>query len=281
MRLAVRHTTRYHFTRPVTHSVQRLRLTPRSGRGQTVHGWALEFAGARVELSFEDHNRNLVTLVSVEEGVEEVAITTLGDVETQDHHGVVGRHTGPLPLWSFLRQTRLTQPGAAMQALAGGFAGASDRVAMLHALSARVREQVVYTKGVTDTRTTGEEACVLGQGVCQDQAHVFVGAARLLGVPARYVSGYMMVAGGVGQEATHGWAEAHVDGLGWVGFDVANGISPDARYVRTATGADYREAAPVLGISYGAITRGTDVEVSVAEQPEDRERREQEQGGQQ
>ena len=64
------------------------------------------------------------------------------------------------------------------------------------------------------------------------------------------------------QEATHAWAEAHVENLGWVGFDVSNGISPDQRYVRVATGRDYRDAAPVTGVSIGSANE--DLLVSVA-----------------
>lgn len=270
MRLAIRHTTRYHFTEPVTYSLQRLRLTPKTSPAQSVLGWGMEYTGAAEEIRYEDQHHNHVTLVSVNEGAQEVAITCHGDVETRDMGGIVGRHAGHMPLWSFLRQTPLTQPGPAMLDLAAASRGAADRIAMLHELSARILQHVHYTKGTTDTRTTGEEACAAGQGVCQDHAHVFIGVARELGVPARYISGYLMMQRPE-QDATHAWAEAHVDGLGWVGFDIANGISPDARYVRVATAPDYRGAAPVLGISFGAITREVAVEVSVAQQQQEQQ----------
>ena len=68
------------------------------------------------------------------------------------------------------------------------------------------------------------------------------------------------------QEASHAWAEAHIDGLGWVGFDISNGISPDERYVRVATGRDYRDAAPVTGISFGNTTQELEVAVAVEQQ---------------
>lgn len=270
MRLAIRHTTRYHFTDPVTYSLQRLRLTPRTSSGQSVLRWGMEYTGAAEELRYEDQHHNHVTLVSVSEGAQDVAITCHGEVETQDTAGIVGRHTGHMPLWSFLRQTSLTQPGPAMLDLAEASRGAADRIAMLHDLSARILQHVRYTKGTTDTRTTGEEACAAGQGVCQDHTHVFIGIARELGVPARYASGYLMMRRPE-QDATHAWAEAYVDGLGWVGFDIANGISPDERYVRVATGRDYRGAAPVLGISYGAVTREVAVDVLVAQQQEEQQ----------
>jgi transglutaminase-like putative cysteine protease len=270
MRLAIRHTTSYHFTEPVTYSLQRLRLTPRTSLGQSILHWGMEYTGAAEELRYEDQHHNQVTLVSVKEGAQDVAITCHGEVETRDSGGIVGRHAGHMPLWSFLRQTPLTQPGPAMLNLAEASRSSPDRIAMLHELSARILKQVRYTKGTTDTRTTGEEACAAGQGVCQDHAHVFIGIARELGVPARYVSGYLMMRRPE-QDATHAWTEAWIEGLGWVGFDIANGISPDDRYVRVATGRDYRGAAPVLGISFGAITREVAVEVSVAQQQQEQQ----------
>jgi transglutaminase-like putative cysteine protease len=130
-----------------------------------------------------------------------------------------------------------------------------------------VLEAAGYSAGHTDAETPAEEALVAGRGVCQDHAQIFIGCARLLGVPSRYVSGYLMMDDRVEQEAGHAWAEAHVDGLGWVGFDVSNGISPDPRYVRIATGRDYREAAPVTGVSYGARDHGMHVELAVQQQP--------------
>jgi transglutaminase-like putative cysteine protease len=68
------------------------------------------------------------------------------------------------------------------------------------------------------------------------------------------------------QEAGHAWAEAHVAGLGWVGFDVSNAISPDDRYVRVATGRDYRDAAPVTGVSLGAGGSELSVQLQVSQQ---------------
>jgi len=70
----------------------------------------------------------------------------------------------------------------------------------------------------------------------------------------------------IDQEATHAWAEAYVQGLGWVGFDISNQISPDPRYVRVATGRDYRDAAPLTGISFGAVTEDLTVELAVEQQ---------------
>ncbi|MFM5924339.1 MAG: transglutaminase domain-containing protein [Novosphingobium sp.] len=253
MRLKISHTTRYDFARPVVHGLQRLRLTPKCTQGQKVLNWSMTLDGAQLEVEYEDHNHNRTSLISVEPGVRFVEVRCEGEVATADKAGVIGHHSGHMPLWAFLSQSPLTRPGARMRAIGAGLeARRSDTLAMLHELSTRVLGAVAYAPGETAVHTSGEEAAVLGMGVCQDHAHIFIGAARALGVPARYVSGYLMLTDRIEQEAGHAWAEAHVENLGWVGFDVSNGISPDERYVRVATGRDYREAAPITGMSYGA-----------------------------
>ena len=113
-------------------------------------------------------------------------------------------------------------------------------------------KRVAYEVGVTNTHTTAADALKDGRGVCQDHAHVFISAARSLGIPARYVSGYLLA--GTGDEpsdANHAWAEAWLDGLGWVGFDPANGVCPTDRYVRLASGLDAAFAAPIRGTRRG------------------------------
>ncbi|PLK25691.1 transglutaminase family protein [Novosphingobium sp. TH158] len=267
MRLAIRHTTRYLYSQPVAHGLQRLRLRPKPTHGQQVLDWSMVLEGARVESEYDDHNHNHTALVSIEPGASVLSITCAGLVETVDRAGVLGPHTGHVPLWLFQQQTALTRPGARMRALAGSLQGGkADRLAMLHELSGAVLQAVRYEIGHTDVTTSAEEAFSAGRGVCQDHAHIFIGCARALGVPARYVSGYLMMDDRIDQEAGHGWAEAHVDGLGWVGFDVSNGISPDARYVRVASGCDYREAAPITGISFGAGEAALAVSLAVEQQ---------------
>ena len=93
--------------------------------------------------------------------------------------------------------------------------------------------------------TSAAEALKAGRGVCQDHAHVFISAARLMGVPARYVNGYFVTGGESASEAQHAWAEACIDGLGWLGFDPANQVCPTERYVRLACGLDAASAAPI------------------------------------
>ena len=278
MKLSIRHTTHYSFKEPVVHALQRLRLKPKETQGQRILKWDMTYENAQPELEYEDQHHNTVTLVAVEPGANEVRVTCAGTVQTQDESGIIGRHSGHLPLWSFLGQTRLTKPGPKMRALVKEIESPDDdddKVAFLHRLSSRILEAVQYETGRTGVSTTAEEAVVSGHGVCQDHAHIFIGAARAADIPARYVSGYLMMNDRIEQEAAHAWAEAHVDGLGWVGVDISNGISPDPRYVRVATGRDYRDAAPITGITFGSTEEMLKVDIAVEQQHEHQEQAQQ------
>ena len=267
MLLTITHTTDYRFDRPVAHGLQRLRLRPKTTQGQQVLDWTMQLDGATEQVSYDDHHHNATSLVSLAAGVEVLSITCSGTVQTSDKVGIIGQHSGYLPLWAFTAQTPLTKPGPKIRALAGKFKPREQApLDLLHDLSSAVLAAVSYETGYTDSTTVAEAALGAGHGVCQDHAHVFLSAARLLGVPARYVSGYLMMDDRIDQDAGHAWVEAHVEGLGWVGFDVSNGISPDARYVRVATGRDYREAAPITGLSWGGGDASLSVTLAIQQQ---------------
>ena len=255
MRLKITHVTTYSYDTPVDYALQQLRLIPKSGHGQGVIAWTSSIEGGTKQLEFDDHFANHTELVMVDPGTMRIEIASEGDVEIEDRGGVVGKHRGPAPLWLFRDPTPLTAPGPNLRHLAGGIRSAfkePEGIDPLHALSAEIAGAVAYETGRTDAGTGAEEALAAGHGVCQDHAHIMIAAARLLGYPARYVSGYLMMDAQVEQDASHAWAEVWTEALGWVGFDVSNGICPDARYVRVATGRDYHEAAPIHGVRHGA-----------------------------
>ncbi len=262
MRLTINHRTDYAYDAPVPYGLQQLRLTPKSRAGQEVIRWTIAIEGGKVELEFDDQHNNRVTLVSTEPGKDRISIHCEGEVSNDNKTGVIGIHGGYAPIWYFKRSTALTKPGPLLRKLARSLDDDED-VSKLHALSNMILENVTYQTGQTHSSTSAEEALGLGQGVCQDHAQIFIAAARFLGFAARYVSGYLFMEGRVQQDASHGWAEAYVDGLGWVGFDVANGISPDERYIRIATGLDYKEAAPISGVRFGSSVEMMNVELQV------------------
>jgi len=264
MRLKIHHQTSYDYDTPVQYALQQLRLRPKSGHGQNILDWNLTIEGGRLELGFEDQHHNHVDLVGIYPGHHQVSIVCEGEVETTDNAGVIGTHGGFAPLWLFQQSTLLTRPGPQARRLVKRLASEYDNhIARLHALSGLILESVTYETDRTHAQTTAEEALAAGHGVCQDHAHVFVTAARLMGFPARYVSGYLMMTDRIQQDASHAWAEVHLDEIGWIGFDISNGISPDERYVRIATGLDYRDAAPISGLRFGDSSESMLVSVQV------------------
>ena len=262
MRLSITHKTQYSYDAPVDYALQQVRLTPATTRQQTVREWNVQVDGGKAELTHNDQYNNHILLVSIEPGSDMVTLTASGEVETLDSNGVLGHVYGYAPLWHFLQPSELTRPGKAVRALAR-LVSNDDVLSSLHNLSSEIARAVTYTTGQTYAATDAEQALQGGHGVCQDHAQIFISASRSAGVPARYVSGYLMMNDRIDQDATHAWAEAHIDGLGWVGFDVSNGISPDERYVRVATGRDYRDAAPVSGMRMGSANESMIVSVQV------------------
>lgn len=265
MRLKIEHQTVYKFETPVSYGLQQIRITPKAARFQKVLHWDTNVAGGGKEVMFEDHHHNVTELVSFDADTRELAVTSRGEVELSDDSGIVGPHRGPVPLWLYLRETPRTQARAGVKALLRD-TGAGAGLTGLHDLSAGIRDRITFQIGASEPSWSAEDAIAAGRGVCQDHTHVFIACARRLGVPARYVSGYLMLDQQTAQDAMHAWAEAYVDGLGWVGFDVANGYSPDTRYVRVATGLDYTEAAPVSGRYAGGSGESLSVRIDVAQQ---------------
>jgi transglutaminase-like putative cysteine protease len=265
MLISIRHVTRYSYAEPVGYTIQSLRLTPASFEGQRVLDWSVHAGGAGTSLQFKDGFGNAVDLIAINARHEELAIEAGGTVETENRNGVVAGLPEATPTRVFLKETVQTRPDAAIRALAASARG-KDLLSWLHALVGAVRDRVEYVAGVTDAHTGAAEALADGKGVCQDHAHIFISAVRTLGIPARYVTGYLVLDAPSASEAHHAWAEAWVEGLGWVGFDVANRICPTERYVRLAAGLDAGYAAPIIGSRRGGSTEKLDVSVEVQQQ---------------
>ncbi len=265
MRLNIRHTSRYQFDAPVYYGLQQLRKTPKTTQQQTIVSWETHITGGQKELSYHDHHNNVVELVSFDRDATDVTIESNGTVEVHETHGVLGPHRGFAPLWLYLRATPLTRAGPLCKNLIKDINEATP-LARLHALSTSILDAAKYEIGTSHPGWTAEDVLTHGVGVCQDHAHVFIACAREMRIPARYVSGYLMLDDRVDQDASHAWAEAFVPDLGWVGFDISNGISPDIRYVRVATGLDYPEAAPITGTRLGGTGESLSVQIMVAQQ---------------
>jgi transglutaminase-like putative cysteine protease len=267
MRLFIDHRTHYQFGEPQRRVIQLLRVTPQSFEGQAVIDWHVECdCDARLRRSRDGYG-NEVAMLYVDGPVNRISLSVGGEVLTDDRAGVVNGAPDPLPPLLFTRSTPQTQPDEAIAAFAAEVGKlAKDPIERLHKLCDAVHERIRFDTEVRNPHRDAVTTFTEGHGVCQDHAHVFLAAARVLGFPARYVSGHLWRPDAEGaQPAAHGWAEAHVEGLGWVGFDPANGLSPTDAYVRVAVGLDYRDAAPISGARIGGGEETMQVEVAVAQ----------------
>ena len=268
MRLRILHETTYRYARPATRAIQGLKLTPRGHDGQFVVNWRIDVDhDCRLEAATDPFG-NTAHAFTVEGPLGGLVITAEGEVETQDTQGIMHGQVERFPPVIYLRDTNLTISDAAIRDFADTIVteAGPDRLAILHGLMAAIRARLVFNVDATDTGTSAVEAFALGHGVCQDFAHIFIAAARYLGIPARYVSGYLFRADKThGQEAGHAWVEALVEEVGWIAFDPTNDICATEAYVRLAIGLDYLGAAPIRGTRYGGSGETLAVRILIGE----------------
>lgn len=265
MHFRVEHDTVYGYDETALYSVQYLRLTPRHHDHQDVWGWSVK---SNVPLvSFADAFGNVVHVLTLAARHREIRVDVRGNATTRDTHGILPAEPEPFSPVAYLRVTGYTEADEALKAFAEDHRAAVGRntIGGLHGLMSAIGERVSYRIGATHARTTASQAFAQGSGVCQDHAHVFIACCRHLGVPARYVSGYLWVNPDDNDyDANHAWAEAFVPDLGWVSFDVANRMSATDAYLRVAMGLDCNGAAPLLGIRRGGGDEKADVRVRVS-----------------
>jgi transglutaminase-like putative cysteine protease len=254
MRIRVDYSTHDRYAAPAKSIIQVLRLTPRAHEGQRVGRWQVDMDADAKLTRGEDAFGNIIHTAYVAGPVSELELAVSGEVETWETHGVVRDAVERFSPEVFLRPTPLTAADAGLLALArdAQVAAPGDELDRLHRLMMAIHHGVAFDTAPTDAATTAAEAFALKRGVCQDLSHIFIAAARAMGAPARYVSGHLARDDGeIVQQASHAWAEAHVGGLGWVGFDPVNGLCPTPAYIRVAIGLDYLGAAPVRGSRSG------------------------------
>lgn len=263
MRLSVDHRTTYRFSSPQARLTQLLRLIPDGTHDQSVASWNLHVdCDARLRHG-RDGFGNRTTMLYVEGPIESIEIAVSGEVLTHSSNGVVHGAHEPLPPAVFLRATPLTTPDADIAAFASAIPD-GDPITRLHALNLAVHRRFALDRGRAVAGRSAIAAFSQGAASPRDMAQVFITAARVLDVPARYVSGYSPVcAVGAGRPAPHGWAEAYVAGLGWVAFDPCTGLSADEAYARVAVALDSAGAAPVAGSRLGEGEEMLDVDLHV------------------
>jgi len=274
-RLRIRHVTGYRYRGEVTASYNEARMLPSTDDAQFVLASSLEISPMSSSHGYVDYWGTRVHPFEILVPHEELSLTASSLVEVrraESPAGGIDRERleqdvqRSVPIAEQLRQTPLTEPPPDLVALASAVAGDLDPCRAAQAVAEAVGERITYMTGVTGVQSTAAESWGEGRGVCQDIAHVVLGALRSFGVPARYVSGYLHPdphpsIGATVRGESHAWVEwwcGH-----WHGWDPTNGLPVGDRHVLVGRGRDYADVAPLRGVYAGPSGSELFVEVEI------------------
>jgi len=245
-----------------------VRLRPMDGAGQRCADFTLELSSGIKPRTYTDGYGNAVHYFNLVKPHSRLSITSRSTVET----GLAQEpDVGEELVGDFLRFRPPASDVPGVRALAVEHAIADPRSAeaterALDELTLAISRDFAYDRSVTNVYSSVEDVLELRAGVCQDFAHLFIAVARTMGVPARYVSGYIHIPGDHGATtASHAWGEAWVPGKGWIGYDATRPVRTSEHHVRLAVGRDYSDAAPTRGIYVGSATGSMKVSVRTRE----------------
>ena len=279
---AIRHFTRYRYSRPVWQSNMEVFMHPRSENTQRCFTYQLSVSPRARIFSYTDHLGNMVHHFDIPEPHNHLTIIAdaLVDVDApldlpdslspdawQELDTLIERED----YWDMLMPSYFARTSPELVEFARELQvdrrHADDPMTLLRRLNAELYEKFSYVKQSTTVDSPIEDALRSKQGVCQDFAHIMISLLRDIRIPARYVSGYLYH--GSNNEdrssdgATHAWVEALIPGLGWVGFDPTNNLLVGERHIRTAIGRDYADVPPTLGTMKGKAVTELQVRVRV------------------
>jgi transglutaminase-like putative cysteine protease len=294
VRYRVEHETRYAYDAPVSQSWQLARLTPRVLPWQRLLAHALDIDPRPDEWhDAPDSFGNRVTHFGLHGAHRRLRVRMRCEVEVGARAGV-GAHDDLA--WEVVRQAvrtpmaapgdetpqvdldaaRMCEPtsllplsGAARVYALRSLPRGRDWLAALCDLTERIHADFEFEPGATTVSTSVDEVLHQRRGVCQDFAHLMLACLRGHGLPARYVSGYLLTDPPPGQarlmgvDASHAWVAAWSPRHGWVEFDPTNGQLADQRYITLAWGSDFADVVPLRGVILGGGTQAMDVAVSV------------------
>lgn len=270
MRIDLRYECRYRYGAGVADSHNAARICPAGTPTQRLLSYRIDVDPEARVVSYIDYWGTRVDMFGVGGNHRELVVSAEASVETE-------RPTGPSsdapwrgarPLDDHLDAIELLSPsphvrwGPEVAAFAAdAAAGASTLVEACAAVADAVARRMTYERGATDVGTPVDDVFESGRGVCQDYAHLALACYRSLGIPARYVSGYVADASAYAGVETHAWVEVLVDGYGWWGLDPTNRIAADERHVKIGHGRDYEDLTPLRGVYSGSRA---DAELAVA-----------------
>jgi transglutaminase-like putative cysteine protease len=257
MKLEIVHSTRYRYTGPIAETVMEVRLQPMDGAGQRCLDFKLELSHGIEARSYMDGYGNRVHYFNLVRPHTNLNVTSRSIVETgleQDGAAEADLVDDFLRFRSPVKDVEGVRELAARNPIAD-LTSAESVEAALDQLTLCISRDYTYDRTVTTVYSSVDEVIALRAGVCQDFAHLFIATARAMGVPARYVSGYIHDPSVTGHSvASHAWAEAWVPQRGFVGFDATHPVRTSEHHVRLAVGRDYTDAAPTRGVYVGSAT---------------------------
>jgi len=272
MKLEIVHATRYRYSGPIAETVMEVRLRPMDGNGQRCLEFELDVSSGIKPRTYRDGYGNNVHYFNLVRPHTSLSVTSRSVVETGLE---IDRNPGEELVHDFLRYRAPVKDVPGIREMAGRHP-ISDRTSAesmelaLDELTRAISRDFAYDRAVTNVYSSVDEVLALRAGVCQDFAHLFIAVARAMGVPARYVSGYIHSGRTAGRArsvapASHAWAEAWVPGRGWVGYDATHPVRTTDHHERLAVGRDYSDAAPTRGIYVGSASGTMDVSVRTQE----------------
>jgi transglutaminase-like putative cysteine protease len=266
MRLQVTHVTRYRYSEPISETHMEVRLRPSDEMGQRLDSFELEVVPETALREYVDGFGNHVHYFDYLPEHDMVELTSRSEIDTGLRARAAPDGERPEDLLLF-RPPVVDGPGVRRLAERYRPADLTSGAAVeeaLDSLTVAISRDFEYRPQTTTVTTAVDEVLRLRTGVCQDFAHLFIAVARAMGVPTRYVSGYVYAGGGVPTVgASHAWAEAWLPRRGWVGYDATHPVRAGESHVRVAVGRDYRDAAPTRGVYVGAAHGQLDVHVEV------------------
>ncbi len=260
MKHLIRHVTQYRYTTPVGYSIQTLRLTPRQDEHQRTLRWRIDAPGP-LEQQVDAYG-NITHMLTLTRPHDSIELCVTGQVDIAPlSDGRLRPEDNRLPVHAYCVQTPLTQADEvildfARATLPDGLRTPADALALAGAIC----DRVAYEPGTTDVTTAASQVLALGHGVCQDHAHLFLACVRGLGVPARYVSGYLYTE--AEHAASHAWADVWLPD-GWTSIDITNRQFASDCHCRLAVARDYDSASPVRGVRHGGGEESMTVSVHV------------------
>ena len=242
MKLMINHQTHYQYTEQACNSIQYIKMTPFNNTHQKVHYWDVSVPGERCVK--QDAFKNIWITSSQRFAYEQMTIMAQGIIELSPKPFALNM-TNHLNPYLFLQPTPTTLCNAEMKEFAHRLVPEINRHNLMK-LSEAILQHIPYLPNQTSVKTSAIDAFQDRQGVCQDHSHVFIAMCKALGLPARYVSGYLFVPN-TSHLASHAWAEVFLDNT-WYCFDTSNQLFSPEAHVYVAVGRDYWDVAPIRGV---------------------------------